>query len=118
MNRKTGTLLSLGIAAALISAGVWSLYRHQFFFGYGSGRWNMPGHMMMGNGGMGILMILFWLIVVAAVVLLVSSALSGRGFSKGTANDGLEANEILKRRYARGEIDRTEFETMSQDLQH
>lgn len=65
-------------------------------------------------GGMWPLSILFWILVVAGVVLIV------RGL---TARDGQEKTlpaesplDILKARYAKGEIDKETFETMKRDI--
>jgi len=76
MNRTTSTLLSIGVSAVLIAAGVWVLYNHTIGFWPGHGRWAMGHHGMIG-GGMGIVMILLWMVLIAAVVLLLSGAVSG-----------------------------------------
>ncbi len=79
------------------------------------GPWGWHGNMM--GGGWGIFMIIFMLIflglVVAAVVLLVRY-LSPHSRSTPTSDDALE---ILKRRYARGEIQKAEFEEKRKDLE-
>ncbi len=63
-------------------------------------------------GGMGILMILFWGVVLLALVLLISAAMSGR-----RSVDDEDLLEIIKRRYARGEIDKRRLEAMRRALQ-
>ena len=114
MNRNTSTLLSLGVSAVLIAVGVWFLYNHSIGFWPGHGRWAMGGYGMMG-GGMGIVMIIFWMVLIAAVVLLLSGAVNGlRGTKRN--QEGASSLEILKQRYARGEIDKTEFEEKQRDL--
>jgi putative membrane protein len=68
---------------------------------------------MWGAGGlvMMLLMLVFWGLVIAGLVLgLRWLATQGRG----TGRD--EAGEILRQRYARGEIDKQEFETRKRDL--
>jgi len=66
---------------------------------------------MMNNGwmmgGMGLLNILFWILIIAGAVLVVQW-LSGRGKESPL--------EILKKRYAKGEIDKTVFEGMKKNL--
>ena len=115
MNRKTSTLLSLGVSAILIAIGVWFLYNHSFGVWPGHSRWAMGHHGMMG-GGMGIVMIIFWMILIAAVVLLLSGAINGLRGTKHNREDASNPLDILKQRYARGEIDKTEFEEKQRDL--
>ena len=76
------------------------------------------GRMMMDCGwismmGMGmLLMVLFWIIVIAGIVYLVKW-LTGHGIA-GRPETALD---ILKKRYARGEIHRQEYEEMKKELQ-
>ncbi len=111
MERKTSTLLSVGISAALVAAAIWFLFDHHSDM-WSGGSWRTHHGMMSGGSGMGILMILFWGVVIIALILLISAALTGRGAS---AND--EALDILRKRYARGEIDKDRFDAMLLDLQ-
>ena len=82
------------------------------------GGWHMgPG--MMGGWGMGwfgmIFMIVFWGLVIVALVFLIKwLAGSTRGDTRRP--DKSNALDILKERYARGEIDKTEFEEKKKDL--
>lgn len=69
----------------------------------------------IGGVGMGIGMLLFWGLIIAAIVMLF------RGF--GTRPGGGEprlsektALDILRERYARGEIDKSEFDEKRRDL--
>jgi len=66
---------------------------------------NGHGGFMM--GGMDLLHILFWILIIAGAVLIVQW-LSGRGKES--------ALEILKKRYAKGEIDSVIFERMKKDI--
>jgi putative membrane protein len=77
--------------------------------------------MMTGFGFMGIfgllLMVLFWGGLIALAVWLVSALVrNGQGASKPPAGNGSTPLEILGQRYARGEIDRDEYEQMKSDL--
>lgn len=65
---------------------------------------------MMGAGLL--FMVLFWVLVVSGVVYL-AKWLMGQGIA-GQPESSLE---VLKRRYARGEISKQEFEEMRRDLQ-
>ncbi|MBR9763573.1 MAG: SHOCT domain-containing protein [Rhodobacteraceae bacterium] len=66
------------------------------------------GHMMWGGGfGMvgGLMMLLFWGAIIALIVFAV------RGFSAGSGSaDKPDAADILRERYAKGEIDDEEYE--------
>jgi putative membrane protein len=118
VNRKTSTLMSLGISVALIAATIWFLYNHHNNFGYGNGQWIMPHHMTTGGGGMGIIMIIFWMALIAAIALVVSGVISGKNSSDSQGNRRHpDAMEILKHRYAKGEIDKTHYDTMKHELQ-
>jgi putative membrane protein len=68
----------------------------------------------MGWGGMG--MILFWGVLVLAVAFAVRwvRRQSGDGDARPSPESALD---ILKRRYARGEISREQYEAMKKDLE-
>ena len=106
------------IAAVFLTAAA-NVYAHGPGEGYGMG----PG--MMGPGMMGwgygmswfwsIIMILFWIAAIVGVVLLVRwivfSVDKGRGPQQQET-----AVDILKKRYARGEIAKEEYERMKKDI--
>ncbi len=78
----------------------------------GYGGWN---NMMGGWGGFGfgwIFMIIFWILVILGVVALVRYL----GNSGKAPKDHKTAVEILKERYAKGEIDKKQFEEMKKDV--
>lgn len=56
----------------------------------------------------------FWILVIAALIWFVSSAARDRRNSAGREKTALD---ILRERYARGEIDRDEFEQKKKDLE-
>ena len=118
MDRRASTFISIGISFALIAIGIWFLYNHHRYFGLGGDNWIMPHHMMRG-GGMGMIMMLFWVALLTAVILLISGLITRRHDSdqkEGPPLSGADALDILKRRYARGEISKIEYENMRQDL--
>ena len=73
------------------------------------------GHMNeYGWGGMGMGMVLFWVVVIVALILLVKNV---RGVGAGKSGEPEKsAFDILQERYARGEIGREEYEQKKQDL--
>jgi putative membrane protein len=113
MNRKTSSLLSIGISAALVAGAIWFLFNHHNDM-WVTGAWPMSHGMMMGGGGMGILMILFWAMVIIALVLVISALFSGR---RKLFQNPENAMEIIQKRYARGEIDKGQFDAMRRDLE-
>ena len=81
--------------------------------------WGMgPG--MMGNWGMGwfgmIFMMIFWVLVIVALVFLIKWLIQTTSSRKASEQTGSGAIDILKERYARGEIDKAEFESKKKDL--
>ncbi len=77
---------------------------------------NMPGWGMMGSGMF--FMSIFWLIVL--VLLIVAGVYLVRSL-RHTGNGGSRKEsplDILKKRYASGEINKQEFEEMKRDLLH
>jgi len=84
------------------------------------GGWQMGPGMMESGWGMGwfgmIFMLAFWGLVIIALILLVKwliQATSGKKAAPTSSNRGLE---ILKERYARGEIDKAEFDSKKHDI--
>ena len=81
--------------------------------------WHM-GSGMMGGWGMGwfggIFMIVFWILILGGLVFLVKWLIQSTRRGQSTGSTGNRALEILKERYARGEVDKSEFEEMKIDL--
>ena len=90
-------------------------------WGHGYGGWGMgPGMMYGWGGGMGwfgmLLMIAFWVLVIVALVFLVRWLIHSSRGPVGGGPSGSRALDILMERYARGEIDKNEFDAKKQDL--
>ena len=67
-----------------------------------------------GFGGLG--MILTWAVIIGAIVLLVRT-LAGGQWDGGQTGGGRSARQLLDERFARGEIDRDEYEEKRRLLQ-
>jgi putative membrane protein len=77
--------------------------------------WGQYG-MGWGWGYFGVVhMLLWWALIVLGIVVLVKWLASGSATSGGSALSG-RALEVLKERYARGEIGKEEFEQKKRDL--
>jgi putative membrane protein len=91
-----------------------ALAQQRGYDGWGMG----PG--MMGNWGMGwfgmIFMMIFWVLVIVGLVFLIKWLIQTSSSGKAAQQTGSRAVEILKERYARGEIDKAEFESKKRDL--
>ena len=77
------------------------------------------GHMMMGfsnwSGLMMAFMIVFWSLVIWGIIWLIRN-FTQSGQDVSDSNNSISAFELLKRRYAGGEIDREEFEAKRREL--
>ncbi len=107
----------VGMLTVFLFKGV-ALAQYNNYRGYGG--WGMgPGMMGWGNTGWfgPIFMIIFWVLLIVLIVLLIRWLLSaGHAGNRDHHVAGESALEILKKRYARGEIDKEEFEAKKKDL--
>ncbi len=85
-------------------------------YAYSSGMWGNHMFYGFGYGFMGeFFMFIFWLLIIGAIVYAVMQHSSGYcGHNKVGINNS--ALNILKERYAKGEIDKAEFEEKKKDL--
>jgi putative membrane protein len=76
---------------------------------------------MMGGWGMGwigsIFMIVFWVLVIIGLVFLIKWLIQSTKSDRDIVRGGSRALDIVKERYARGEIDKEEFQRMKADLE-
>lgn len=79
----------------------------QHMMGYGWGGWLVGG----------LVMLLFWGGLIALVIFTIR-ALAGANQNKSTKSpSGETALDILKRRYAQGEIDKAKYEAIRRDIE-
>jgi putative membrane protein len=106
--------LGLLVGGFLLSRSGWSMY------GYGPGLLdgNFGFGMMNGFGFGGIFMILFWIVIIGLGVWLVSRLTSSANSQppSNSATSPESALDILKKRYARGEITQEQYQAMRRDL--
>lgn len=75
----------------------------------------IDGYGMTGGFGFGgLFMILWWVLVIAGIVALVKWMTASYGGGRG--NGGDKALDLLRQRYARGEIDEQEFQKIKREL--
>lgn len=104
-------IITIISAALLTIAGL--LIFHSSYLGWngmnGYRAWPCP----MGYGSIGGIMMVLWIIVIGALIYWIIKMGSEGKFSSTEPN----ALEVLKQRYAKGEISKDEFESMKQTLQ-
>jgi putative membrane protein len=108
MKRKLGAE-ALALATGLVVAS------NAYGQGYGYGPGMMDGYGWGHGWAFGMIgMLLWWVLIILGIGLLAKWLFSGAG--GGRHPPGNRALEILKERYARGEIDKKEFEERKRDL--
>jgi len=109
-----GLVVVLVLAGLFVGGSVWS--RSDYHHGPGM-MWDDGVYGGMHSLGGGAAMMLFWGLLLAALVgggVLLFGSLTRQ--SRGAIEDEETPLEILKRRYARGEIDRDEYNQMKETL--
>lgn len=81
------------------------------------GGWGMMGPGMMGGFGTMGLMAIIWIGILGLIIWAVVAAVRRSGESSNPNQPADSALEILKRRYARGEINKEEYEEKKKDLE-
>lgn len=112
MNQNLKTALIIGgviIAILIILPMVLGLVS-----GWQGGGWGMMGPWMMGGWGWMWFMPVLWLLFLGLIIWAIVAAVRRPGES-GESTEG-SALEILKKRYARGEISKEEFEEKKKNL--
>jgi putative membrane protein len=85
------------------------------YYGYRMGPGFMDGSGMGWFGG--IFMIIFWVLVIVGLIFLIKWLIQSTKGDSGSGRSGSsKALDILRERYARGEINKEEFEEKKRDL--
>ena len=106
MKRMTGRLLSV-VGGVSMPVAAWAQERPYDFWGMHP-MWGMWGAWGV---GMMLMMLVFWGLIIVGLVLGIRWLVS-----QGRQSRGDTALDILRQRYARGEIDKEEFETRKREL--
>ncbi len=105
--------ITLGLALVSFLSNWTIAYAHGPDEGYSMGPWMMWGQ------GMGwffpIIMLSFWIAVITGIIFLVRWVILSANKNHGYKSQE-SALDILKKRYARGEINKEEFEDRKKDL--
>ena len=115
MNKNLQTILVVAGVVIVVALIVLPLFFGQTS-GWQGGGWGMMGPGMMGGFGGMWLMPLIPIVFVGLLVWAIVAAVQGAGQPRGPEPYSQSALELLKRRYARGEINREEFEEKKQGL--
>ena len=86
-------------------------------YGWQGGDWGMMGPGMMGGFGWGWFMPIFPILFLGLIIWAVVALARGSSESRGTDSSKADsAMEVLKQRYARGEINKEEYEEKKKDI--
>ena len=104
----------LSVALLVLVSAVPSAYAHELGEGYGWRPWMMWGY------GMGwfwpVMIFAFWVSVIVGIILLIRWMIYSTSKERGARSEE-SALDILKKRYARGEIKKEEFEEKKKDIE-
>ena len=103
-----GTILGVIIILSLVLGAI---------SGWPYGRWGMMGPGMMAGYGWMWLIPVFWIVLVGLIIWAIVAAVRTSHEPKGSDSSRADsALEMLKKRYARGEISKEEYEEKKKDL--
>lgn len=97
---------------SFVLAGAIPFLANAQMMGWGNG-WGMNGYWGGGSWIMAIIGIIFWVVIIIGIVYLIRWLLMGGHQRWESHNSGID---ILKQRYAKGEISKEEFEEKMKDL--
>lgn len=107
-----GIVVAISVVLPAVFGLIWGGQDHE--------GWGMMGPWMMGGFGWMWLMPIFWILflglIIWGIVALVRGASQPRGIDTGSGQPD-SALEVLRKRYARGEINKEEYEEKKKDLE-
>lgn len=112
-----GIVVFVLIILFVVGASLFAPFGYRGGFGGMMGRGGMMGGFgspFMFMGGLG--MLVFWVLLIGGIVWFVQSLGRGQGTSRPDVPAAESLLDILKRRYAKGEISKEQFEEMKRDL--
>ena len=101
----------LGLSLMLMTSLLVSCASEGYLGPQGRGGWGSMMHYGFGNGGM-----FMWIIFLIVIGLLIYFVVQAQKTKGQTPTQNESPLDILKRRYAKGEIAREEYEKMKKDL--
>ncbi len=122
--RNTGTIIGILLIVVLLALLLGGMGM-MGFGGFGMGPGMMGGFGMHGFGGQfgfgfnplgAILSLVFWALIIGGIVLLVVWLVRNTGRTSLTPSAGESPLDILKTRYAKGEINKQQYDEMRHDL--
>ncbi|MDO9229215.1 MAG: SHOCT domain-containing protein [Syntrophales bacterium] len=102
----------LGLSLMLMTGLLVSCAGEGYFGPQGRGGWRSMMHYGFGNGGM-----FMWIIFLIVIGLLIYYVVEAQKTKGQTPTQNENPLDILRRRYAKGEIAREEYERMKKDLE-
>jgi len=114
VNQDQKRVLAIG---GVIAAVLFVLSAALLLWWWQSGGYGMMGPGMMGGFSTAFLMPILWIVVLGFIIWAVAAASHRPGGESGSAaHKGESPMEIIKRRYAEGEIGKEEYEEKKEDL--
>ncbi len=115
MNRNQSTTLMIG--GVILAILVFLILGFLLFWGFRGTGFGMMGPGMMGGNGTVFLVPIIIIIILGLIIWAAFSASQKSSVSNDATDHKTETPlDILKRRYAQGEIDKEEYETKKRDL--
>ncbi len=115
MNRNQNTVLIIG--GVIVAVLVFLIFGFLLVWGFWGSGYGMMGPGMMGGYGSMFLVPIFIIVILGLVIwAVVTAAQKSNNIDNVSDNKAETPLDILKRRYAQGEIDKEEYETKKRDL--